>query len=385
MRFDFSQEAYFGNHTHLLYTDVLSVKPDEFAVNYYHGVRDAVNKDGKAAVSDEAKKHLPYQGVIMMLVNAMSQKFGCEPTIEGATALRNSLTKTPEALKDYTRMLFEDENICGVMLDAEHPMSEPVGDCFPCKVFRLFRYEDVFFSLLKTETSYRALLEKLLESVRQAHIEGFAGLKGHIAEKCGFDVFEVSTEEAEKAFPAAAKGDKSAVRAVYYAMFSHLLELSGELRFPIHLHTGTTGFKGRTSVYSLDPILMAPFLNNPRYAKATVVLLHGSFPFTRNAAWMAYNFPNVYLDLSQTQLWQGVLLDRLLEDALSCVPHDKIMCGTGQHWYCEMVWLAAKIAKRSLAEVMERLVDGNYFSAAQAEKSARMILHENAERLYEGK
>ena len=178
MRFDFSQEAYFDNHTHLLYTDVLSVKPDEFAVNYYHGVRDAVNKDGKAAVSDEAKKHLPYQGVIMMLVNAMSQKFGCEPTIEGATALRNSLTKTPEALKDYTRMLFEDENICGVMLDAEHPMSEPVGDCFPCKVFRLFRYEDVFFSLLKTETSYRALLEKLLESVRQAHIEGFGSSHG---------------------------------------------------------------------------------------------------------------------------------------------------------------------------------------------------------------
>ena len=76
MRFDFRQEAYFDNHTHLLYTDVLSVKPDEFAVNYYHGVRDAVNKDGKAVVSDEAKKHLPYQGVIMMLVNAMSQKFG---------------------------------------------------------------------------------------------------------------------------------------------------------------------------------------------------------------------------------------------------------------------------------------------------------------------
>lgn len=385
MKFDFSKEAYFDNHTHLLYTDVLSVTPDEFAINYYHGVRDAVNNEGKAVVSEEAIKHLPYQGVIMMLVNAMSQKFGCAPTIEGATEFRNSMTKTPEALKNYTKMLFDDENVCGVMLDAEHPMSEPVGDCFPCKVFRLFRYEDVFFSLLKTEDSYDKLLDKLLASVNRAHDEGFAGLKGHIAEKCGFDVREVSKEEAEAAFPKAAAGDKDEMRKVYYAMFSHLLELCGELDFPIHLHTGTTGFKGRTSVYSLDPIAMAPFLNKPRYAKAKIMLLHGSFPFTRNAAWMAYNFPNVYLDLSQTQLWQGVLLHTILEDALSCVPHDKILMGTGQHWYCEMVWLAAKIAKRSLAEAMERLVDGGYFSAAQAEKSARMILHENAARLYEGK
>lgn len=385
MKFDFSEEAYFDNHTHLLYTDKLSVTPDEFAINYYHGVRNAVDENGKAIVSTEAVRHLPYQGVIMMLINAMSRKFGCEPTIEAVTASRNARTQTPDDLKEYTKMLFKDENVCGVMLDAEHPMNEPIGDCFPCKVFRLFRYEDVFFSLLKTETSFAQLLDKQMSHIYRAHTEGFAGLKGHIGEKCGFDVREVSPQEAEKAFAGAKAGDKAAVTTVYYAMFSRLLEACGELNFPIHLHTGTTGFKGRTSVYTLDPILMAPFLDNPRYAAAKIVLLHGSFPFTRNAAWMAYNFPNVYLDLSQTQLWQGILLSRILEDVLSCVPHDKIMLGTGQHWYCEMVWLAAKIAKRSLAEVMERLVERDFLSAEQAQSSARMILSQNALRIYEGK
>jgi len=29
--FDFSKEAYFDNHTHLLFTDKLTVTPDEFA------------------------------------------------------------------------------------------------------------------------------------------------------------------------------------------------------------------------------------------------------------------------------------------------------------------------------------------------------------------
>ena len=115
MRFDFSDESYFDNHTHLLYTDLLSVAPDEFAINYYHGIRDEISADGSTRVSKEAIQHLHYQGVIMMLVNAMSQKFGCAPTIEGATELRNSLTKTHNELKNYTKMLFDDENICGVL------------------------------------------------------------------------------------------------------------------------------------------------------------------------------------------------------------------------------------------------------------------------------
>ena len=383
MKLDFSKEAYFDNHTHLLFTSKLSVTPEEFAVNYYHGVRDGAGPDGKPAPSAQAVSHLPYQGVIMMLVHAMSQKFGCEPTVEAVTAVRNSLTKTPEALAGYTRMLYEDEHIVGTMLDAEQPMSEPVGSCFPCRVFRLFRYEDIFFSQIKTAADYDGLLAAVLSGVRQAAASGFAGLKGHIGEKCGFDVRQVSDEEARRAFPQARAGDKAGVTAVYYAMFGHLLELCGELDIPLHLHTGTTGFKGRTDVYSLDPILMAPFLNNPRFYGAKIVLLHGSFPYTRNAAWMAYNFPNVYLDLSQTQLWQGFLAGRILEDALSCAPHDKIMMGTGQHWYCEMAWLASKIAKASLSDVLGHMTEQGLISEGQARKSARMILSENALRLYE--
>jgi len=382
MRLDFSKEAYFDNHTHLLFTEKLKVTPEEFAINYYHGVRDTVDEKGKAAVSDVAVSHLPYQGVIMMLIHAMAEKFNCEPTLEAVTAARNSRTKTPEELANYTRMLYEDENVIGTMLDAEHPMSEPIGECFPCKVYRLFRYEDVFFAELKTAASFKELLENTLSAVKQAKADGFAGLKGHIGEKCTFNLREVSDEEAEAAMKDAALGNRDAITTVYYAMFGHLLELIGEIDIPLHLHTGTTGFKNRTDVETLDPITMAPYLKNKSYYNAKIVFLHGSFPNTRNAAWMAYNFPNVYLDLSQTQLWQGFLAPSILEDALSCVPHDKIMLGTGQHWYCEMVWLASKIAKAALGDVLGRMVDLKLISEEQAFRSARMILSENALRLY---
>ena len=118
---------------------------------------------------------------------------------------------------------------------------------------------------------------------------------------------------------------------------------------------------------------MAPFLKEKRFFHAKIVFLHQSFPFTRNAAIMACNFPNVYLDLSQTLPWQPLLFARCLEDALSITPHDKIMLGTGQHWYAEMVWLAAFIAKKALARVMKQFAEDGLLSERQAKASARMV------------
>lgn len=382
MMFNFENHDFFDNHTHLLFQDKLSVTSDEFAINYYHGVRDEVFAEGKSRPSATAVAHLPYQGVIITLVNRMSQRFEIEPSLDSIVAFRNERTQTPEALREYTKMLYDDQNVVGCMLDSEYPMGDPKTKCFPCDVYRLFQYENMFFKLLETENTFSDILTRMHEAVSTAAGEGFAGLKGHIGEKCGMDVYDVSDSEAEAVFTSAKKRDRPAVRTVYYAMFSHLLEWCKDLDLPIHLHTGTTGFKARTDVYSLDPILMAPYLKNPRFLKTKIFLLHGSFPFSRNAAVMAANFPNVYLDLSQTLPWQSMLFERILEDALSITPHDKIVLGTGQHWYTEMVWLASSVAKSALANVLENLVVQNMLSRTQAERSAAMLLSENALRVY---
>ncbi len=97
---------------------------------------------------------------------------------------------------------------------------------------------------------------------------------------------------------------------------------------------------------------------------------------------MAYNFPNVYLDLGQTLPWQSLLFSRCLEDALSVTPHDKIVLGTGQHWYAEMAWIASYIAKRSLEHVMDTFVENGLLSESQAKRSARLVLSENGQKLY---
>ena len=383
MIFDFSNESFFDNHTHLLFQDKLEVSEEEFTLNYYHGVRDEAAPDGKTRPSQVAIDHMSYLSVVMTLVHMMSQRFDIEPTLKSIVAFRNQSTKTPQALRDYTKMLFDDQRVAGCVLDSGHPMGDPKTDCFPCKVYRLFQYETPYFELLKTEDKFDVILEKLFAQIRKAAAEGFRGLKGHIAEQCGMEVREVSDAEAQAALPKAKQGDKESMTTVYYAMFSHLLDLCREVDIPLHVHTGTTGLKKWSEVYTMDPILMAPYLKNPRYLKTKIFLLHGSFPFTRSAALMAYNFPNVYLDLSQTLPWQSLAFSRIIEDALSITPHDKIVLGTGQHDYAEMVWVAAKIAKESLAHVMDLLVSQNLLSQAQAAQSASMILGGNGVRFYE--
>lgn len=374
MKFDFHKEPFFDNHTHLLLTDKTEVTVDEFIANYYHGI---------IAYKPESKEHLPYQGVVLTLVHAMAEYLGCEETLEAVVAKRNELTKTPELLQEYTRKMYADENIVGTILDCELPMGHPDTACFPCKTYRLFQFEKVLFKLLESEESYEVFLEKLLQSIRTAAAEGFSGLKGHIAERYTLNVYEVDAETASKQFAAAKAGDKTAEKEVYFAAFGEILVLCAELGIPMHIHTGCTGMGKFRDVHGMDPVLMADFLANPRYRDSKLLLLHGSYPMIRNSAIMAFNFPNVYVDLSQTVPWDAMGLSNMLEDLLAVAPHDKIIIGSGQHFYSETAWLASKTTKAALEWSMEKLVSQGLLSEEQAYASARMILSENALKLYE--
>ena len=48
----------------------------------------------------------------------------------------------------------------------------------------------------------------------------------------------------------------------------------------------------------------------------------------------------------------------------------------------EVAWLAGKTAKIALSEVMEDAMRLGFMTNDQAEKAGRMILHDNAARLY---
>lgn len=80
--------------------------------------------------------------------------------------------------------------------------------------------------------------------------------------------------------------------------------------------------------------------------------------------------------------WASLGLAECYRDVMAWAPLSKIVIGSGGHGTPEIAWLAAITAKIALAEVLEDTVRLGLMTETQAQKTGRMILHDNAARLY---
>jgi uncharacterized protein len=140
---------------------------------------------------------------------------------------------------------------------------------------------------------------------------------------------------------------------------------------PVQIHTGFG-----------DPDLLLP-LARPGYLKplferfpeTSFVLLH-CYPFVREAGWLASVYPNVYLDLSLT-IPHVSRPAAVLAEAVELAPLSKLLYASDAVCAPELYLLAAVWWRDALAEVLPPLL-----KPGAAEAGARMILRENALRLY---
>ena len=135
-------------------------------------------------------------------------------------------------------------------------------------------------------------------------------------------------------------------------------------------------------------MLLEPAFNDPTLRETTFVMLHGGWPFEREAGVILIK-PNVYADFSaQTFLRSTQALSRVLEEWLEWYP-EKVLFGTDAYpddtplasWE-EKVWLATRSAREALALALTRMMQAGQIGRSRAEELAGMVLHDNAARLY---
>jgi uncharacterized protein len=80
--------------------------------------------------------------------------------------------------------------------------------------------------------------------------------------------------------------------------------------------------------------------------------------------------------------WTSQRIVEGYRDVISLAPLSKLMIGSGGHGSPEVSWLAAKTAKIALGEVLTDSVRLGLMAERDAERTGRMILHDNAVRLY---
>ncbi len=274
---------------------------------------------------------------------------------------------------DYPRNLIAAANIDAVLLDDGYPRTGAysVAECAALGGFRahrVLRLERVAEDLLERCDSLASLEQDLLAELDRG---GFVAIKSIVAYRSGLAIEPPNAS-------LAAIGVKPG-RLVYKPLLDYLLHVAArwtrEHQVPLHLHTG---FGDRDLDMRLaNPLHLRPLLEAGVVGESPLVLLHTSYPYVREAAYLAHVYPNLYVDLSEASpLLVGPALTRVLEELLGLAPGTRLLYGSDAWGIPDWLLLAARATRSALASALSWLPDQEQQWAAQR------ILHDNAAELY---
>ena len=264
-------------------------------------------------------------------IRELAELLGVEGTEDAVYAHR--LATEPG---EYARMLLGGTNSELLLLDDGYPATD-VGTAW-----------DEFAAMVGIPARPILRLEThRLEDVTSARAGGYVALKTIAAYRGGLD--RVSDHVVAALEANEATGDP----------------------LPVQVHCGFGDFD--LHLWRSDPSYLKPLIE--RFRETPFVLLH-CYPYVREAGWLAHVYGNIWFDLSLTipHVSQPA---QALRDALELAPVSKLLYASDAARTPELYWLAARWWRRALAEVLPELLP-----EGEAEEDARLILRENARRLY---
>src|SRR5215468_3441044 len=169
-------------------------------------------------------------------------------------------------------------------------------------------------------------------------------------------------------------------------IFRVMVVQAGKLKLPMHFHSAV-GIGDYFSLRQGNVLNLENVLRDPRYRNTTFVLVHGGWPYEREAALLTAA-KNVYLDTSfQSELLYPSQFKDVLKQLLTLYP-DKMMYGSDAFPFNEALgaeesfWLAAHTTRTALARALAELVGERAISRDKALELARLYLRDNAAKLY---
>ncbi|HVO56850.1 MAG TPA: amidohydrolase family protein [Dongiaceae bacterium] len=171
-------------------------------------------------------------------------------------------------------------------------------------------------------------------------------------------------------------------------IFRVLVDQAGKLHLPMHFHTAV-GIGDYFSLRQGNVLNLENVVRDARYKNTTFVLLHGGWPYEKEAALLTA-VKNVYLDTSfQSEILYPSQFKLVLKQLLMLFP-DKMMFGSDAFPFNdalgaeESFWLAAHTTRTALAGALAELVTEHAITEEKALELAHLYLHDNAAKLYGG-
>jgi len=240
-----------------------------------------------------------------------------------------------------------------------------------------------------------ATLDQYLEQVVRPTLErqkkaGAVAIKFEVAYLRPLDFAKGDEAQARSMFSRYSKGGVLP-QAEYQKLQDFLMRAvareAGKLALVVHFHTGN-GCGGYFDIGGSNPALLESLLNDETLRATNFVLLHGGAGPYPKVAGIMMGRPNVYADFSEQD---GILsthaLAEVLRNWLELYP-EKILFGTdlspgspGTDWE-ESGYVAAANARKALALALTGMMNDGEITRERAVELARMVLRENAIKLY---
>ncbi|KAJ7876825.1 amidohydrolase 2, partial [Mycena leptocephala] len=173
------------------------------------------------------------------------------------------------------------------------------------------------------------------------------------------------------------------IRIAHKALNDHVvrmaLEISGEYQKPVQFHTGLGD--NDITLTSASPSHLQAVIK--AYPTTLFVLLHSSYPFTREAGYLAAVYSNVFLDFGEVfPFVSGAGQRSIIQQVLELCPTNKILWSTDGHWWPESYYLGSIQARQALYDVLSDSVALGELQESEAVAIVEGALFHNANKLY---
>ncbi|OKL63189.1 Protein fluG [Talaromyces atroroseus] len=368
------------NHAH----NLLSA---DNALNYEKYPLESITSEAKGEALQQAPHTLSHR----LAVKQLATLFSCQPTWEAIKAARQTWVTADyhglvQRCLDGTYSLLLDDLLTDSDIEDYRWHKQFIGAASGAK--RIVRIEAVASKILldfwgpqgqhKLRKDPQTFLSEFHKHIEQYLMEpNVVAFKSVICYRTGLDIKVNSSEAAFKEsfqrllrigapFRISDKSFNDLLVTTTLQIIEEMVAKHGKQRSkPIQFHTGLGD--NDISLVLANPAYMQPLIAH--FKNVDFVLLHSSYPYTREAGYLASVYPNVYLDLGE--VFSMVSKDAehsILRQSMELTPTSRLLWSTDGHFHPETYWLS----NRQFRDTLETAKD-----------VAADILFNNSNRLYD--
>ncbi|KAM0896247.1 hypothetical protein ACQ4PT_023321 [Festuca glaucescens] len=319
----------------------------------------------------------------------IAELYNCEASLDKVEEFRKA-----QGLPYISSKCFQAANISAILMDDgiefDRMLELESHKDFVPTVGRVLRIEwlaetiindDLFSGSSWTLDSFAETFLSKLKSVANKIV----GLKSIAAYRSGLDIDpSVSKTDAEDGLRKELAGRRPfriTNKSLIDYLFTCSLEIAVMFHLPMQIHTGF-GDKD-LDLRKCNPLHLRSVLEDERFAKCQLVLLHASYPFSKEASYLASVYSQVYLDF-------GLAIPKLsvqgmtssLKELLELAPIKKVMFSTDGYAFPETYYLGARRARDVVYRVLSAACEDGDLSIHEAIDAIEDIFRRNALDLY---